>query len=201
MVVKLIGVWICAWTPYGIMSIWTMFFDSSNLSPTMGLIPFLCCKISGTANVMLYGLRYCKQILCIIVIIKAYKLQLFHFHCGYNHSWYIWNRLPKFQTEVMRMIYPWMPSCLSIYFLVPMDPSSFSAKQGATGLSANAASLRFENSRPRRFSSSKELIEPRSEHSQSYISNHTKPKGKKYHSETSKHRWRGTKCNETSLHR
>ena len=58
MVITLIFVWMSAWTPYGVMCIWSMFFDSYSLTPTMGLIPLLICKISAAANVLLYGLRY-----------------------------------------------------------------------------------------------------------------------------------------------
>ena len=57
MVTKLICVWAFAWTPYAIMAIWAMFFDSYNLSPLMGVIPILFCKISAGANALIYGLR------------------------------------------------------------------------------------------------------------------------------------------------
>ena len=50
--------WILAWTPYAIMAIWAMFFDSYGLSPNIGLIPVLSCKISAAVNVLVYGLRY-----------------------------------------------------------------------------------------------------------------------------------------------
>ena len=51
-------VWLVAWTPYAAMSCWIMFFDARGLSPTLGLIPTLCCKVSAGANAVLYGLRY-----------------------------------------------------------------------------------------------------------------------------------------------
>ena len=57
MVCKLIGVWIFAWTPYAIMALWAMFFDAHNLSPLMGVIPLLFCKVSAGANVIVYGVR------------------------------------------------------------------------------------------------------------------------------------------------
>ena len=57
MVITLIFVWAFAWTPYAIMALWAMFFDSYNLSPVMGVIPLLFCKISAGVNVMIYGLR------------------------------------------------------------------------------------------------------------------------------------------------
>ena len=50
-------VWFMAWTPYTIMSIWTMFFNASGLSPTIALIPTICTKGSAFANALLYGLR------------------------------------------------------------------------------------------------------------------------------------------------
>ena len=50
-------VWILAWTPYAIMAIWAMFFDAYGLSPNLGLIPALTCKVSAAVNVLLYGLR------------------------------------------------------------------------------------------------------------------------------------------------
>ena len=57
MVTKLILVWVFAWTPYAIMAIWAMYFNSYNLSPFMGVVPLLFCKISAGANSLIYGLR------------------------------------------------------------------------------------------------------------------------------------------------
>ena len=57
MVTKLIFVWAFAWTPYAIMAIWAMFFNASHLTPIMGVIPLLFCKISAGANSLIYGLR------------------------------------------------------------------------------------------------------------------------------------------------
>ena len=50
-------VWFLAWTPYAIMSIWVMFFESSGLSPILGVIPTLFTKISAGTNALIYGLR------------------------------------------------------------------------------------------------------------------------------------------------
>lgn len=57
MVITVIFVWGFAWTPYAIMALWGMFFGSDNVSPIMGIIPLLFCKISAGVNVMIYGLR------------------------------------------------------------------------------------------------------------------------------------------------
>lgn len=58
----LMMVWVAAWTPYMTISVWAMFFDASGLSPILGLIPTLCCKVSAGTNAMLYGLRYDKYL-------------------------------------------------------------------------------------------------------------------------------------------
>ena len=58
MVSLLIFVWLLAWTPYVILSTWIMFFKARGLSPVLGVIPTVCCKISAGANALLYGLRY-----------------------------------------------------------------------------------------------------------------------------------------------
>ena len=58
MVSLLIFVWLLAWTPYVILSTWIMFFNAKGLSPVLGVIPTVCCKISAGANALLYGLRY-----------------------------------------------------------------------------------------------------------------------------------------------
>ena len=50
-------VWFIAWTPYAVLSFWTMFFNSSGLTAIMGLIPTICTKVSAFANALLYGLR------------------------------------------------------------------------------------------------------------------------------------------------
>ena len=57
MVSLLLVVWVLAWTPYAAISCWIIFFDAKNLSPIMGLIPTLCCKVSAGTNAMIYGLR------------------------------------------------------------------------------------------------------------------------------------------------
>ena len=71
-------VWLLAWTPYAAMSLWVMFFDARGLSPTLGLIPTLCCKVSAGANAMLYGLRYNRYFIivppsdCVIIFGAVY---------------------------------------------------------------------------------------------------------------------------------
>ena len=57
MVWILLFVWMLAWTPYAVMSVYVMFFNANGLSPILGLIPNVCCKTSAGLNVMLYGLR------------------------------------------------------------------------------------------------------------------------------------------------
>ena len=58
MIFGLIVVWLLGWTPYAIMCIWGIFQGAKYLTPTIGVIPLVFCKISAGANVMLYGLRY-----------------------------------------------------------------------------------------------------------------------------------------------
>ena len=58
MVSLLLVVWVFAWTPYVVMSVWIMFFNAKGLTPILGIIPTICCKISAFANGLLYGLRY-----------------------------------------------------------------------------------------------------------------------------------------------
>ena len=57
MVCLLMCVWFIAWTPYAAMSVWIMFFEARGLTPVMGIVPTLCCKVSAGSNAMLYGLR------------------------------------------------------------------------------------------------------------------------------------------------
>ena len=57
MVCLLMFIWFIAWTPYAAMSIWIMFFEAHGLTPILGLVPTLCCKVSAGTNAMLYGLR------------------------------------------------------------------------------------------------------------------------------------------------
>ena len=61
MVCLLLFVWLFAWTPYATMTCWAMFFDAHGLSPIVGLVPTVCCKISAGTNAMLYGLRYAQN--------------------------------------------------------------------------------------------------------------------------------------------
>ena len=58
MVAKLIFIWTFACTPYAIMALWAMIFDAQNLSPLMGVILLLFCKISAGMNAIVHGLRY-----------------------------------------------------------------------------------------------------------------------------------------------
>ena len=58
MVCVLLLVWFLAWTPYAGMSVWVMFFDANGLSPIIGLIPTICCKLSAASNSLIYGIRY-----------------------------------------------------------------------------------------------------------------------------------------------
>ena len=58
MVFIILIIWVFAWTPYVIQSMWIMFFDGSNLTPEMGIAPSLCCKLSAAFNAFLYGIRY-----------------------------------------------------------------------------------------------------------------------------------------------
>ena len=53
----LLIVWILAWTPYVVLLFWVIFLKAEGLSPLVGMIPTLCCKISASANAMIYGLR------------------------------------------------------------------------------------------------------------------------------------------------
>ena len=55
MVFIILIIWVFAWTPYVIQSMWIMCFDGSNLTPEMGIAPSLCCKLSAAFNAFLYG--------------------------------------------------------------------------------------------------------------------------------------------------
>jgi len=57
MVCILLLVWFLAWTPYAGMSVWVMFFDANGLSPIIGIIPTICCKLSAASNSLIYGIR------------------------------------------------------------------------------------------------------------------------------------------------
>ena len=57
MVCVLLFVWFVAWTPYAAMNCWILFYDSKGLSPILGIIPTICCKISAGSNALLYGIR------------------------------------------------------------------------------------------------------------------------------------------------
>ena len=73
MVCILLFVWLFAWIGYATMSCWIMFFNARGLSPIMGILPTLCCKVSAGANSMLYGLRYYQ----IVVTIRKALQKLF----------------------------------------------------------------------------------------------------------------------------
>ena len=53
----LLLLWIVSWTPYAVMSVWIMFFDANGLSANLALIPTFMCKLSGTLNGFIYGVR------------------------------------------------------------------------------------------------------------------------------------------------
>ena len=56
MVCLILFIWIIAWTPYAILSIWIIVFEAKGLSSTMALVPTVCCKTSAAFNSFLYGI-------------------------------------------------------------------------------------------------------------------------------------------------
>ena len=56
MVCLILFIWIIAWTPYAILSIWIIVFEAKGLSSTMALVPTVCCKTSAAINSFLYGI-------------------------------------------------------------------------------------------------------------------------------------------------
>ena len=56
MVTILIFVWVFAWTPYAVFSLWIM-IDDSLMTPGIALVPILACKTSAGLNAFFYGLR------------------------------------------------------------------------------------------------------------------------------------------------
>jgi hypothetical protein len=56
MVSLLLVVWIIAWTPYAILSVWIIIFDAKGLTPMLALVPTVCCKSSAALNSFLYGI-------------------------------------------------------------------------------------------------------------------------------------------------
>ncbi|XP_059081871.1 rhodopsin, GQ-coupled-like [Tigriopus californicus] len=57
MVSCLLLLWFVSWTPYAILSLWTMFFQARGLTPTLALLPTILCKVSATLNGFTYGVR------------------------------------------------------------------------------------------------------------------------------------------------
>ena len=57
MVCKILLIWFMSWSPYAIMSIWTMFLDHYKLSPVIAVVPTICTKGSAFANAMVYGIK------------------------------------------------------------------------------------------------------------------------------------------------
>ena len=57
MVCKILLIWFISWSPYAILSIWTMFFDHYELSPVIAVVPTICTKGSAFANAMFYGIK------------------------------------------------------------------------------------------------------------------------------------------------
>ena len=53
----LVLVWVIAWTPYAMLIVWIICFDAQGVTPIVGLVPVVFCKLSAAGNVMLYGLR------------------------------------------------------------------------------------------------------------------------------------------------
>ena len=69
MVCLLLFVWIIAWTPYATMCCWIIFNDAQGLSPIIGLIPTVCCKLSAGTNALIYGIRYFGDFIFIVVLL------------------------------------------------------------------------------------------------------------------------------------
>ena len=58
MVFIILVIWVFAWTPYVVESMWIMFFDGLHLTPELAIAPSLCCKLSAALNAFIYGVRY-----------------------------------------------------------------------------------------------------------------------------------------------
>ena len=56
MVSLLLFVWVLAWTPYAILSVWIILFEAKGLTTIMALVPTVCCKSSAAFNSFLYGI-------------------------------------------------------------------------------------------------------------------------------------------------
>ena len=57
MVCKILLIWFMSWSPYAILSIWTMFFDHDELLPVIAVVPTICTKGSAFANAIFYGIK------------------------------------------------------------------------------------------------------------------------------------------------
>ncbi len=57
MVCLLMSVWFVAWTPYATMCFWIVINDAEGITPIIGIIPTVCCKISAGVNALFYGVR------------------------------------------------------------------------------------------------------------------------------------------------
>ena len=57
MAFTLLLVWLVAWTPYAVMTVWILCFDLGPMTANMALIPTLCCKLSAAVNSIMYGSR------------------------------------------------------------------------------------------------------------------------------------------------
>ena len=58
MVTGLLLLWFVSWTPYAVMSMWTMFFKAEGLTQSIAIFPTILCKMSGTLNAFIYGIRF-----------------------------------------------------------------------------------------------------------------------------------------------
>jgi len=55
MVCIILLVWVVAWTPYAILSVWISLFEGKGLTIRLAMVPALCCKLSAFLNAFLYG--------------------------------------------------------------------------------------------------------------------------------------------------
>ncbi len=57
MVCSLLVLWIIAWTPYAMLSLWILIFGGQDVSQAAAFAPIIACKLSATLNAFLYGIR------------------------------------------------------------------------------------------------------------------------------------------------
>ena len=57
MVFVLLLLWIFSWTPYAILASWTIFSGGATLTQKFAVVPTVMCKLSGTFNGFIYGVR------------------------------------------------------------------------------------------------------------------------------------------------